>query len=691
MSKLQITELNQLFTEAKQADKETYVEMRSNILLSAGEHFSKRSPRNPRENTQASEQKLRITKNRIHRNLRIYMNHILSKCPGATVAPQNPTNLQDQKSAELNLKVNDYLKHKYETRSVLRDAVDDYCRIGEACLKIFWDPTKGKLKGYEGKPEMDEEGNILTDEMGQDIIIPDESKPVMTGELVYERVFGHQLFRDPKAKSMKLSSFLGIEKLESLSDMKKRYAGDESKLKMLTESKSEFVIFDTERMGYGQDKDLVSVREYYFRKSQAYPEGYYFITTDAGVLEEGPLPYGIFPIVWVGFDEHPTKCRATSFIKVARPWQAEINRASSSMALHQVTLGEDKILYQSGSKVASGALLPGVRGITFQGAPPTILPGRDGSQYQGYVDRQSVEMDEALLIDRLDIDKSQGADPMMLLFRSMREQGHFTIYNEKFGEFWRKVTLTALDLCRYYMDDEELIEAIGTDEIVNIQEFKNSSPLCYKIIVEEQDETIESKLGRQMTVTHILQYVGQQLSPDQVGKIIKNYPFGNWKDDFEDLTLNETNAKNDFIALERGQMPPISKADDSAFILRQVASRMKKRDFITLSPQVQELYQQYEQIHIQKQEQEAAAKAALDSEHIPTDGALIACDFYVPEEDPNKAPKRVRLPYGALDWLVKTLEAQGRSLDELENMNAAQMMQISQGMAGGQSSLGQVA
>ncbi len=688
MSKLQITELNQLFNDAKQADKETYVEMRSNILLSAGEHFSRRSPRNPRENTQASEQKLRITKNRIHRNLRIYMNHILSKCPGATVAPQNPTNLQDQKSAELNLKVNDYLKHRYETRSVLRDAVDDYCRIGEACLKIFWDPTKGKLKGYEpsvngetGEPEIGPDGQP----------VPDISKPVMTGALVYERVFGHQLFRETGSPSMKLSSFLGIEKLQSLKELKKRYAGDDEKLKMLVASKAEFVIFDTERMGYGEEKDQVSLREIYFRPCLIYPNGYFFIFTETGVLEEGELPFGIFPIVWVGFDEHPTKCRATSFIKVARPWQAEINRASSSMALHQVTLGEDKILYQSGSKVASGALLPGVRGITFQGAAPTILPGRDGSQYQGYVDRQYVEMDEALLIDRLDIDKSQGADPMMLLFRSMREQGHFTIYNEKFGEFWKKATLTALDLCRYYMDDEELIEAIGTDEIVNIEEFKNSSPLCYKIIVEEQDETIESKLGRQMTVTHILQYVGQQLSPDQVGKIIKNYPFGNWKDDFEDLTINETNAKNDFIALERGQMPPISPADDSAFILRQVASRMKKRDFITLSPQVQELYQQYEQIHVQKQQQEASAKAALDSEHIPTDGALIACDFYVPEEDPNKAPKRVRLPYGALDWLVKTLEAQGRSLDELENMNAAQMMQIAQGMgAGGQPSLGQV-
>ena len=681
---LKIDELNQLFTDGKSADRETYSEMRSNILLSAGEHWNKRGAafnNRTRSSTDGTEQqKLRITKNWLHKFLRLYVNHILSKCPGSTTAPQNPTNLQDQKAAELNKKVNDYYKHRYKTRSIIRNMADDFCRIGECALELFHDPDRGYVKGYEAA--LDESGEQILDEMGEPVA--DESKPVMTGELVYKRVFGHQIFREAGAKSMSDSPFIGIEELESLPKLKKKYAQDPDKLKLLDGSKDEFIIFDTEKMGYAKEKDQVSIRKFYFRKCKEYPEGYFYITTQSGILDQGPLPFGIFPVIWQGFDEHPTKCRATSFIKVARPWQAEINRASSAIALHQCVLGEDKILYASGTKVSAGALLPGVRGLTYQGAPPTILPGRDGSQYQGYADRQLEEMSAALLIDEIDQEKMTNLDPYSLLYRSMREQGRFSFYIEKFSEFWNEVTETALDLGRRYMDDDELIEAIGTDEAINIDMFRNSSPLCYKIIVESTDDSLEDRLGRHLTTTNVLQYVGQQLSRDDIGRIVKNLPFGNWKDDFEDLTMNETNVKNDFLALERGEMPQISNVDDSQFILQKVASRKKKRDFSTLNPQVQQLYAQYEQIHMQKQAEEAQKAAALKEESIPTGGAMVAADMYVPNEDPNKTPKRVRVPYEALDWLLKTLEAQGKSLDQMEQMNQGQLAQLAAGLAGGQ-------
>ena len=46
----------------------------------------------------------------------------------------------------------------------------------------------------------------------------------------------------------------------------------------------------------------------------------------------------------------------------------------------------------------------------------------------------------------------------------------------------------------------------------------------------------------------VCSFAAEQLERDDIGKIIKNLPFGNWKDDFERLTLNETNVKNDFIS-----------------------------------------------------------------------------------------------------------------------------------------------
>jgi hypothetical protein len=116
-----------------------------------------------------------------------------------------------------------------------------------------------------------------------------------------------------------------------------------------------------------------------------------------------------------------------------------------------------------------------------------------------------------------------------------------------------------------------------------------------------------------------------------------------------------------------------------------VAKRKKERDFKLLDPQVQNMYMMYEKYHQDKMAAEAASLKAAQSEFIPVGGAMIACDMYVPQEDPEKAPKRVRVPYQALDWLIKTLESQGAGMEALEQMNQAQVAQITQQLLGGQS------
>lgn len=691
MKVYKIDELNKLHTDSKSLDKESIAEMRSNILLIAGEHFSKKlnqaiDHRNRTNVGNNDSYKLRITKNYLHRAHRVYVNSILSQSPGVTISPRNQTELQDQKSAELNQSVWSYLKDKYKLKSMFRELCSDFCGIGEAVAKIFFDPTKGTLKGYEQL--VDEFGNAMVDEMGQPV--EDETKPVFTGEFVFERVYAHNLFRDPSIQRMKDATWFGVEKLESSSTLKKRYAGDKKKLGYITEASEEFVVFDTSRSGYGKEKDQTLLLEYYFKPCMEYPNGYFYVTTKSGILEEGELPGGIFPLVWQGFDEHPTKPRASSFVKVARPFQAEINRAASQVALHSVTIGEDKILYQAGTKVSQGSLLPGVRGITYQGAPPTILPGRTGDQFFEYIAIQEQELNRSIMLDALNEEKNPSMEPMAMLYKSMEQSQKFSFYSTKFGEFLVDFAELTLNLAKFYLEGDEMIAAIGRSEAINIEEFKNSSPLRHQIKVEEQNDTIESKLGKQLALNHIMQYVGTQLNREDIGKLIVQMPFGNWEESFSDFTMDYKNVKNDFLAIERGETPMISNNDDSAYVLKQVAKRKKERDFQTLPPEVQQMYAQYEQFHQQKVAQEAEALKAAQSEYIPTGGALLACDMYVPNEDPAKAPKRVRVPYQALDWLLKMLEKQGMGTDALENMNQAQVAEVMQMVAsqqGGQQNM----
>lgn len=685
MTPLKIEELNKLHQDSKALDRESLAEMRSNILLIGGEHYSKRNVNDTfnRSRTQGSSPdnyKLRITKNWIHRAHRLYVSSITSQSPGVTVSPRTATELQDQKSAELNLSVWQYAKDKYKFKALIRDFASSFCGIGECVLKIIFDPSKGPLKGYA--PMMDEMNQPVVDpQTGQPM--PDETKPVFKGEFVFQEIYGQNLFRDPSCRKMKDARWLGIENLESIKGLKEKYAQDKEKLKYIEESVEDFVVFDTSKVGYGKDKDQCLLKEYYFKPCQEYPEGYYYITTKSGILEEGPLPGGLFPIVWKGFDEHPTKPRATSIVKVARPWQAEINRASSQQAMHQVTISEDKILYQAGTKVSQGSLLPGVRGMTYQGAPPTILPGRAGEQYVNYISTQKTEMDEALMINMLDEEKIANLDPIALLFRTMNQTKKFSFYSDKFGEFLVEWAELFLQLAKIYLDDDEIIAAVGRAEAINIPEFKSTSPFNHLVKVEEQTDAIESKLGKQLVLNHVLQYVGTQLQRDDIGKLIVEMPFGNWEESFSDFTMDYKNVKNDFLAIERGQTPKISPQDKSGYCLKQVSKRIKERDFDMLDPKVRQLYSQYQQFHIQKQAQEAQALKQMESEFIPTGGAMIAADMYVPDKDPSKQPKRVRLPYQAVDWLVNMLEKQGMGQEAMSEMSSAQTAEVAKMLLGG--------
>lgn len=87
--------------------------------------------------------------------------------------------------------------------------------------------------------------------------------------------------------------------------------------------------------------------------------------------------------------------------------------------------------------------------------------------------------------------------------------------------------------------------------------------------------------------------------------------------------------------------------------------------------------QQHEELKVQ---QEIQLKQA-QSEFIPTGGYLVACDFYVPnDEDPSKLPKRVRIPSEAMQWLLDRLATQGsdqKSMEMIGNQGAlAQMSQM---------------
>ena len=65
---------------------------------------------------------------------------------------------------------------------------------------------------------------------------------------------------------------------------------------------------------------------------------------------------------------------------------------------------------------------------------------------------------------------------------------------------------------------------------------------------------LESKVGRAMMMQQILQYVGNSLSKDDIGRMIRTMPYFNAEEAYSDLTIAYDNATNDILALDRGDL-----------------------------------------------------------------------------------------------------------------------------------------
>lgn len=677
-----INKLNGFYTDGDSTDQDVFAEMRSNILLASGEQYNKRNSRfykrirDTRDLSQ--EQKLRLTKNHIQKICKIYANNIMSANPNVGFTPKDEQNLHDQKVAEMHHAVWQDAMQRYYLDDKMDDWCDSFVQIGEVAVKLFYDPNMGDLKGYE--PQTDPEtGSPSYNEIGE--LVPDEDRPIFSGEFVFEEIYGFNLLRPPECKDIRKAEWLCIRKMTNKHELLRRFKNNPEMQKLVrTDQDETYMVFDALNGGYKKSVNQTMIREFYFRPSLLFPNGYYYITTKEGILAEGELPGGLFPIVVMPFDKIQTTPRGRSPIKTMRPYQAEINRSASKMAEHQITLGDDKLLLQNGTKISAGASLPGVRAVNYTGAEPKILSGRSGEQYLNYMNGQITELYQVMMVAEDSAENQAKLDPYMMLFQSARNKKKFQRYIKRFEKFLVELVHLYLRLAKLHLPDDAIIWAIGKNEAINISEYRELADTSFEIKIEAQADDVETKLGKQLVLNHALQYVGPNLKPDDVGKIMRQMPYANFDESFDDLTIDYDTAVNDILALDRGERPPVNQYDNHVYMIKRLTARTRKADYRMLPPQVQQNYQMKIQLHQQFESQNQLAIQRAQQGFIPTGGALIAVDFYVnvPNAQGGMKQSKAKIPYQAVDWLIKQMETQGASQEQLEAMNSGQLAQLSQ-------------
>jgi hypothetical protein len=684
-SKKTIEDLNQIYSKAESCDKEIFAEQRSNVLLISGEHYTNKNNRFDRIRDSkdiASGTKLKLTKNHIQKITKTYVNNIVEAAPGVKIIPRNESDLHHQKSAELNQSVWQFGKDTQKLDLRIMEWAKDYIDLGECFVKVYYDPSKGKFKGYlqathpeTGEPQVDEQGQLVAD----------KEQPQFSGELVIEKLLPCNVLRDENAQNMDESPFIIVRKMVPIKTLEQMVGDDADKKKMIQpSSREEYMVFDMANQGYQTTKDLALVKEYYFRPGPEFPLGYFFITTEAGILFEGELPFGIFPIKYVGFDAMQTSPRHRSIVKQLRPYQIEINRTASKIAEHQVT-SDDKLMVQTGTKISSGGVLPGVRTVQYSGIKPEILEGRTGEQYLPYMMSQIDEIYKVANMAEEIEDKQYQADPFGMLFRSVKDKKKFVIYSAKFELFLKEVCLLYLSLAKQYFSDDMLIPMIGKNEVVNIAELRGTDDVQFSVEVKPMSDDVNTMMGKSLAINHALQYVGPQMSKDQIGQMLREMPFANFDGAFDDMTLDYDSATNVILSLDRGEQVVPSKGDNKDYMIKRLDKRIRSADFKLLPGPVQQSFLQIKGVYEQMVQQELKELQAAQQGFIPTGGALIKTDLQV--ELPNSVGgmkiTRAAYPIEALQWLDERLKQQGMAQDRLQGeVSQAEMNSIMQGVGG---------
>jgi hypothetical protein len=243
------------------------------------------------------------------------------------------------------------------------------------------------------------------------------------------------------------------------------------------------------------------------------------------------------------------------------------------------------------------------------------------------------------------------------------------LYAEKFEGFLVRMTETALELAKIYYSPEMTVAAVGRNERINIDEFKSTEDLAYQIRVVEQVGDISSVMGKALMGQAVLQYVGKQLSKQDIGRVLRAMPYLNDDEAFGSLSEGYESIKNEILALDRGKWRPAHPSDEHPEYIKAFMSRKRKADFEFLPPQIQQMYdariKQHQQMIAEQEQKIIAAK----NQYIPVGGLLVGVDMYVPGSGTDSKLRRARLPYDAVLWLIKRLEEQGQSLQMLESMN----------------------
>lgn len=675
--------LNKMFTDGESADKSTFAEMRTAILLYKGDHFKKNYKAFLDRNSSliSNETKMKLSENHVGIVCDRTKSAIINQSPGVLFVPNNDNERGDIKDAELCNSVRESAEQVLDYPDKLERWVDSFVNQGECFSLNYFDPFAGEIRGYKQKvnsanqplfvhPTLGEVP-IPIDELGQPLPMVQGDEPVFRGELKKEVVEPYNVIRPKSATSLKDAPWLCIRKMLSKEDAKALIKNspnyEELKESIKASGETTYQVFENNE--YVDITGQVLVRYWFFRKCVKYPKGYFIVQVGNKKASEGELPFGIWPIAFAQFKITSGSPRGTGKVKDIRHVQSHLNWLLSTEAFHMLALSDDKVFTQMGTKLTMGPTWNGIKSFSVNGPAPVVQPGRDASQFERKIDRSIASIYRLGDVEYETQEKTM-QDPFAMLYSSLKNKLKHAPYASKFERFLCEDWKIYIELAKNYLDDDMIIKHVGKREAINIAEFKAVDGKGFRIKAKPVDGTLEEQLGQSLQVQQILQYVGKDLPKNVVARLINLMPFISKEAVASDMLLTDKNIENDILAMDRGEFRPAVKDDDHALYMQRLKSHMKSSEFKILNPQIQNMYtikyKQHEDFSAQLLQEQQRAEQGL----IPTGGGMVKFDLL------DEKGKRMVADVSSVQWFLKQLAAQGATQEVLNQQDQQTQINI---------------
>ncbi|MBF0315650.1 MAG: hypothetical protein HQK52_19680 [Oligoflexia bacterium] len=654
-----VAQLQEMYSSGHAADQSVFSEMRLAGKIKLGDDFQSKS-------NKKNENITRINFNHIYYIIKHHEDSIHEGFPRCVATPINESEREDVKNAEMGNAVINWVNETNNAEKKVSEWITEYSTSGEVIVRIIFDRTKGTLVSGH----LDEGGNRFR-----------------AGEFVLETIVPWQVIRSKNCTRFEDSNFICISRLfskgevlqlidKSLEGLEDREEINKIRADYDNEFKIERKAYDASSGQYYNERDKIEVKEWYFRPTPQKIMGLYVLQIGNQIVKEQELVGGIFPICQTRFAAIPQSPRGKSLVTILRPFQKEISRIVSAMAMIQAG-GQDMIFKHKNAKIEEGDNLVNLRVFDHTGKEPNVIQQNYALPYLDHLNAVITSMYRAAMVSELLSEKPIQGDISSILFEMGSRRKKFSSHIRNFEIFMKEITTKVIELSRYYLTPFHLLKIAGKQERVNIELFKESMD-GFSVKIENTNTDMNSILGKQYILNHVLQYASSSMTPQQLSAIITDMPYISGIEGIRSLNRDMINFKNDCLSIERGREVHVNPYDDHEYYVQAITSRMKERDFEDLPLHIQQDYnnllRQHEEALILQQRELQMNKGLL-----PDTGPLVTVELFQPDPATGQS-ERIKLPSDLVTFMYQKYQEQLINKNRMSQLPLQAQVDIAKGV-----------